>query len=547
MTIGQGWYVDPTTGQPIPFLPPGQLARNANVVPQPDLRSLMPLPAANMPPPNASYSQQPREPLVPNWWFNPLPEGSYGASIRGLGEVSPGDQIQGPVNVPGVATTDLPFTLAPGVVGQLNQPPVPVPTVDTPLAAMSPEAQAMARMPLPPPPTPTPPPALTPPPGAMQPGAGIGATMGQFRPELASAPPQTPEEEQRRIGAWQQVYERAQRDPSLWLALVRAGTELLQPVPVGQTAGGHTGRAIQAGIDYWTQLGAIQNQNKKLQAETAKTEAETGTLLPAQVQDIQAQTTLRGAQTAETQADTELKRLDAKSKPELVAAQIDKMRKEGMLDDAKAQELQQNLKTNPAYQAAIVDELKARAYYYRQQGSAAGSHARFTQQRWQDLIQSHMADPDIAEMATKDPAAARAMAVQRANPEMYAAGAGAPRQDMTAEGVAQSLSDEYDAAVTAGKPWTKKIAKEAWIRQELLSAGYDKAIAARALARRAQQPQGQPQGQPQQPSGPSGSASPKPQLPVVTDKGALQGAIRAGWLKSGDQFQDESGNTYTVK
>ena len=153
--------------------------------------------------------------------------------------------------------------------------------------------------------------------------------------------------------------------------LMRAGAELMQPMPLWQSSAGHFGRAAMAGMDAMTQ---------------AKVAEREGRLKEAQIDQAKAQTPLVNAQTEGTKADTEkTKQVTAKLLQELqdekalfglkkedLEVKIESARKEGLLTDARAKALKQELKTQPAYQAAIVRELNARAKYYENGGSGSG-------------------------------------------------------------------------------------------------------------------------------------------------------------------------------
>lgn len=162
-----------------------------------------------------------------------------------------------------------------------------------------------------------------------------------------------------------------QLPPEAFPFLLRAGTELMQPMPLWQTAAGHLGRAIQSGVDYTvsTKAGEQEAQLKKAQIEQAKATKD-ATL---------AGTDATRAGTTQTRVKTEALLQEMQNeqglyglKREELATKIDQAKKAGILDEARAAALKAELKTQPQYQAAIVRELNARAKYY-EQGGASGS------------------------------------------------------------------------------------------------------------------------------------------------------------------------------
>lgn len=162
-----------------------------------------------------------------------------------------------------------------------------------------------------------------------------------------------------------------QLPPEAFPFLLRAGTELMQPMPLWQTAAGHLGRAIQSGVDYTvsTKAGELDAQMKKAQIEQAK----------AGKDATVAGTEATRAGTTQTRVKTEalLQEMSNEQglhglKREELSTKIDQAKKAGLLDEARAKALQLELKTQPQYQAAIVKELLARAKYY-EQGGASGA------------------------------------------------------------------------------------------------------------------------------------------------------------------------------
>ena len=108
------------------------------------------------------------------------------------------------------------------------------------------------------------------PPGPMQ---GIG---GPSIP-LKQGAPASPEEKEARKQGWRGFFDQLQKDPGLQQAFLQIGTQLLQPIPAGQTAGGQVGQALQRGGEALTAQRAQQQATalatRKLDIEERKASA----------------------------------------------------------------------------------------------------------------------------------------------------------------------------------------------------------------------------------------------------------------------------------
>ena len=84
-------------------------------------------------------------------------------------------------------------------------------------------------------------------------------------------PPKTPEERAGRVSQWQDVMGKITGNPMLLMAMLRMGTQLMQPIQPGQSVGGHFGQALAGTVDYMQALGMA---NRKATMEEARTSAD---------------------------------------------------------------------------------------------------------------------------------------------------------------------------------------------------------------------------------------------------------------------------------
>lgn len=143
--------------------------------------------------------------------------------------------------------------------------------------------------------------SMTPP--VQAPGAPMGPTpsLGQSLEENPIAPaivgpPSTPEEKQGRLQSWINHFDNIKNDPQAMMMLLKFGTEMIQPIQPGQSALGHTGRAIQGSADYLGQLQSAEalrtktgEESARLRAGTEQTQAETGAI-PGKMEQTAAET-----------------------------------------------------------------------------------------------------------------------------------------------------------------------------------------------------------------------------------------------------------------
>lgn len=159
--------------------------------------------------------------------------------------------------------------------------------------------------------------------------------------------------------------------PDMYPFLLAAGAELMQPMPMWQTSAGHFGRAMQAGF------GATQAQRQGEMDLRAK-QAQIDQNMAATEQTREATKNLpQEGRRISAQADLLLKELENydelfKLKKEDLGVKIEQARKEGILTEARAKALKEDLQLRPDYQKAVINELNARAQYYRNGGSRSG-------------------------------------------------------------------------------------------------------------------------------------------------------------------------------
>lgn len=306
---------------------------------------------------------------------------------------------------------------------------------------------------------------------------GAGDMMNKLIPkEMNVGPAKTPEEAQQRVSGWQQFFDKVRSDPNLLMALVRFGSEMIQPIQPGQTLGGHFGMAVQGGMDY---LGQLQNQQsvrnlqmaeaQRLGAGTEQVQRQTAAGLPeAQTSNVRATTEHTQAGTLQTQAQTRkideevklvaaearIKQLTADSQPKVIEAQLKKLQSEGLLDDAKAREVQAEL--DAGRPAAAVELLKAHAEYFRQGHQQMKAQA----QRYEDLVdaytQSGYSRPD---------------AVRAANRDLFAGGALRSTAELDADAQLQDLQDQYQATMADPKNKKKNMTFSQFVADDLQYGG----------------------------------------------------------------------------
>lgn len=411
-----------------------------------------------------------------------------------LGQQSASFTPEGATTVapPPTETSMQPATPALGVNPQTGAPPTTEATqpVASPMGPYSgPQAPPFAAMQ----PTPGAPPAASPPPMGLAAGA-------QLPPEIAPGPARTPEEHAHRVSGWQQMIDQLKSDPKLQLMLLKFGTQLMQPIQPGQTAAGHVGQALSGSVDY------LQAQ-QMAEAELAKTRAQTG--------QIGAQTTTEQQRPAEVKAQTgaitaqagktaeETKQIQAMT-PQMIEeskAKVKKLAAEAGLDTAHADDYASGvtLKRDPRYIDAMVKELEARAYYYKNPQLHYNTGAHFQEKLYNDLKDSYkILDPGIADLIKQGTpealAKADAMATDRANQARFAGTAATAQAGETATGNLDFLQAQYDHAVATGAKDVKGKPFEVWAGEQIGSPinMTDKSIKAQMLRQLGQRKKGAP-------------------------------------------------------
>ena len=149
--------------------------------------------------------------------------------------------------------------------------------------------------------------------------------------------------------------------------LLRAGLELMQPMPMWQSNAGHLARAAMAGVDYSNEQKKAEQASKMAEAQIAQTGAAT--------EKTRADTKHTGAATEKLVQELEDSRGMHDLRIDELKGKIELSRKQGLLDDAQAKALGQKLEADPRYRGAVIDELQAKAFYYRNpqlRGGAGG-------------------------------------------------------------------------------------------------------------------------------------------------------------------------------
>lgn len=163
-------------------------------------------------------------------------------------------------------------------------------------------------------------PSLVPLPQAGGMAGIINPQQSQVPPEIQQAmrPPVDAAEYQQRVSLWQQFQDKLRGDPNLQSALLRFGTQMMQPVPAGQSKAGHIGRAVDQGANFY-QAG-VQNtaDEGRRQEETRLKRDELG----VRAEEAKSRISLQGAQTAATRSQTSIAEREAPAKLRQIEAQI---------------------------------------------------------------------------------------------------------------------------------------------------------------------------------------------------------------------------------
>ena len=260
----------------------------------------------------------------------------------------------------------------------------------------------------------------------------LGAQLNTELPNAQVSPPATPEDHANRVSGWQAFFEKIKSDPMIQNTMIKMDTDLMQPVPLGQTPIGHLGRALSSSVDYAT---AVRENQRKAQMEADKAAREERDLAiregkaPVDIEHTQAQTgqvkaATEGALDATRRAN-ELHPVtldDHKKRIQLIDVQLNQLRaqeKAGLMTPEHYRKKDQ-LENDKA--SAYNDMLRAHAEHYRSASDAtSGKNAPklqvtkmddksvvTTQERNGEIYHSIMVPPK-----TLDPMEARALAQQQ--------------------------------------------------------------------------------------------------------------------------------------
>lgn len=313
--------------------------------------------------------------------------------------------------------------------------------------------------------------------------------------------------------------------------LLRTGLELMQPMPMWQTAAGHMARAAMSGVDYSNQQKVAEQQRMMDAAKLEQTKAQTS--------GVVASTEQTKASTGQTKATTEkiLQELeDTKSMHGLrvdeMKAKIKQAQTSGVLNEAQAKALETKIENDPAYRSAVIEEMKARAYYYRnpqlRAGAAGGEPAlvKTVEARTQALmsINKGMTEPE-----------ARALAWREVG--MGAAGGKELSADMDAERTLAILDADYAEEKKANPKLTRNQFLRDW-QANIMPGSAEEKIAVRVRELAMKGSGGAPTG------GQAPAAAPSaPPIPSVMKNGVR--TLDRSKLVPGQTYLLPNGQTYT--
>ena len=320
------------------------------------------------------------------------------------------NQPQAP-NLPMLPVPPQPQPVAPPVAGPAPAAPIPV----------QPQPMAMPQNPTPAPQPPAMPALMPPQPQAQNPQQppmqGVDPMASGMPIPGMKGPPVDEADAARRKQGWVDFVNRVKTDPNMQLALIRFGTQILQPIQPGQNQVGHLAGAIQGSIDY----AAL---NKQRLAELGKTEAGTG-LTQAQTTTEQAQPERVGAETKRIEATTaRIEKMTPKEEA-LADAQIDKLKKDLGLTDAQIASLgaETSLKDDPRYKEAVIKLMEAKAWHEKNPAAVGSAQLKARQEfvKWMAPVIMR-SDPELSGLAQTDPQAAQDQAMLKANDLWFSTG-----------------------------------------------------------------------------------------------------------------------------
>lgn len=143
---------------------------------------------------------------------------------------------------------------------------------------------------------------------------------GGVPPEVQQAmrPPTDAAEYQQRVSGWQAFQDRLRGDPNLQAALLRFGTQLMQPIPHGQSAAGHIGQALNQGANFY-QAGTQNAADEARRQEEARLKREE---LAVRSAESKSRIGLQGAQTDATRTSTSIAEREAPARLRRIEADI---------------------------------------------------------------------------------------------------------------------------------------------------------------------------------------------------------------------------------
>lgn len=103
---------------------------------------------------------------------------------------------------------------------------------------------------------------------------GVGQILQQT--DMMPGPPANMQEQSNRAQGWQALSQRFKSDPAWQLALLSFGVNMMQPRPMGQTAAGHVGQSIAAGMGTYGKQKQIEYQHAVQDRQLGQTDKRIG-------------------------------------------------------------------------------------------------------------------------------------------------------------------------------------------------------------------------------------------------------------------------------
>lgn len=210
-------------------------------------------------------------------------------------------------------------------------------------------------------------------------------------------PPSNPQEMQERQSGWATLMQKLETDPTYSTALMRLGTNLMQPVAQGQTPLGQSGLAIQDAMNYFTfqqgerrraGLDVAESQRRERGVNVAERREATGErVAESQIQSADVQ---RRGEEQRIKQNEKLYPMTLKKMQQEIDASVSR----GIVDEAQAEFLRQRARLYPAEVAAEINRAEAQA-------RAAGKPGEY------DILQAVAAATAKAEGISPDEALAK--------------------------------------------------------------------------------------------------------------------------------------------